>query len=271
MNTLLYLGRLFYGIGIVSLGVHQLITRSFRPDILPPFPAWANQYVVFPIAVGIALIFVGIIISGVVNVKRVNTRRICLYLAFGFLVLIVTCHLPYLLFIGPDDITQLQFWFGAGETLAYCGGALVIAKSFSGRGEKAHTLESFVQKFIPLGITFYSILILIFGFSHFVYTASVSTMVPKWIGVPFFWTYFVGVALIGAAVALILRIWVKSVALLLAFMLFLFFLLFHIPDAIANPTVGGGNEIIRAFVALLFCGIALVIAVNHSDKPPALN
>jgi hypothetical protein len=39
------------------------------------------------------------------------------------------------------------------------------------------------------------------------------------------------------------------------------------PDAIANPYASGGNGIVRAFVALLFCGIALVIATtNGSNK-----
>ena len=38
------------------------------------------------------------------------------------------------------------------------------------------------------------------------------------------------------------------------------------PDAIANPSTGGGNEIVRAIIALLFCGIALVIALT-SDPP----
>ncbi|RZJ77122.1 MAG: hypothetical protein EOO47_17700 [Flavobacterium sp.] len=33
-------------------------------------------------------------------------------------------------------------------------------------------------------------------------------------------------------------------------------------DAMANPTVGGGNEIVRALICLLFCGIALVIALQ---------
>jgi uncharacterized membrane protein YphA (DoxX/SURF4 family) len=232
---------------------------------LPPFPAWAHQYSVFPIFVGIALILTGIIISGVVDVRFVNVKRVCLYLAFGFLGLIVTCHLPYLLFIGSDDITQLQFWFGVGEALAYCGGALVMARSFS-HESKGSPFDSLLERLRPLGAVFYAVLILIFGFSHFVYTPSVSTMVPEWIGVPFFWTYFVGVALIGAAVAIMFKLWVKVIAFLLAIMLFLFFLLFHIPDAIKNPYAGGGNEIVRAMVALLFCGIALVIAVTSGDK-----
>jgi hypothetical protein len=43
---------------------------------------------------------------------------------------------------------------------------------------------------------------------------------------------------------------------------FTIFPLFHVPDAMANPTVDGGNGIVRALICLLFCGIALVIALQ---------
>ncbi len=105
---------------------------------------------------------------------------------------------------------------------------------------------------------------LLFGCSHFVFTDFVSTMVPKWIGLSVFWTYFTGAALIGSLIAIIFKIWIKPVALLLAIMLFLFFIFFHVPDAIANPYTNGGNEIVRAIIALLFCGIALVISSANS-------
>lgn len=258
-----------YGLGIIALGVHQLVILKFRSEILPPFPEWAHHYIIFPILTGIALIGVGIIISGLIKLKFVHTKRVCLYLAFCFLVVALICHLPYILIISTEKILQLQVWFGVGEALAYSGGALVIAGSFSENGFNeggSHVIESIGEKLIPYGRIFYSILIFIFGCSHFVYPAFVSTMVPKWIGFPMFWTYFVGVALIGAAIAITFKIGVKLIALLLALMLFLFFLLFHVPDAIANPYAGGGNEIVRAFVALLFCGIALVIAAPDNSR-----
>jgi uncharacterized membrane protein YphA (DoxX/SURF4 family) len=91
-------------------------------------------------------------------------------------------------------------------------------------------------------------------------------MVPRFFGIPVFWTYFAGAALIGAGVAIIFKIWIKPVAFLLAIMLFLFFIFFHVPDAIANPYTSGGTEIVRAIIALLFSGIALVIAFTNGLK-----
>ncbi len=269
MKQLIKIGRLFYGIGIVAVGVHQLIIKDFRPEILPPFPTWAHQYIVFPILAGTALLFAGILISGLFTSKLVNAKNICLYLGFCFLALIITCHLPYILLLSPDKASRLDVWFGAGEELAYCGGAFVTAGSFSDNRSGMGRRNSFtllLEKLIPPGRIFYSILIILYGCSHFVFTDFVSGMVPKWFGVPVFWTYFAGVALIGSGIAIIFKIWIKPIAFLLAIMLFLFFIFFHVPDAIAKPYVGGGNEIVRAIVALLFCGIALVIAVTNGTK-----
>ncbi len=264
MKQLIKIGRLLYGIGIAAVGIHQLIIKDFRPEILPPFPAWAHQYVIFPILVGLALLFAGIVISGMFKIKWVSAKNVCLYLGGCLLILIITCQLPYILVFSPNKFSRLDVWFGAGEELTYCGGAFVIAGSLSKNNlndDRNNFFTLALEKFIPAGGVFYSILMILFGCSHFVFADFVSTMVPKWMpGTPLFWTYFVGVALIGASIAIIFRIWVKTIALLLAFMLFLFFLFFHIPDAIANPYQGGGNEIVRGIVALLFCGVALVIA-----------
>ncbi len=269
MEQVTKIGRLLYGLGLVAVGIHQLLLKDFRREILPPFPAWAHQYVVFPILAGIALIVSGSVISGVFMTRPVITKNICLYAGFCFLAIIITCHLPYVLIFSADKASRLDVWFDAGEELAYCGGAFVMAGSFAENNwsrNKKNLLLIRLEKLIPSGRIFFAILMLLFGCSHFVFTDFVATMVPKWIGAPLFWTYFAGVALIASSIAIIFKIWIKVVALLLALMLFLFFIFFHIPDAVANPYTMHGNEIVRAIVALLFCGIALVIASTSYNK-----
>ncbi len=272
MEQLTKIGRLLYGLGLIAVGIHQIFLKDFRSEILPPFPAWAHQYVVFPFLAAIALIFAGIMISGVFTTRPVITKNICLYAGFCFLALIITCHLPYVLIFSADKASRLDVWFNAGEELAYCGGAFVMAGSFAENNwsqNKKNLFLTGLEKLIPFGRVFFAILMLLFGCSHFVFTDFVATMVPKWFGAPLFWTYFAGAALIASSIAIIFKIWIKMVALLLAIMLFLFFIFFHIPDAVANPYTLHGNEIVRAIVALLFCGIALVIAsTNHNKSMP---
>ena len=223
MNQLTKIGRLFYGIGIAALGVHQLVIKDFRSEILSPFPAWAHKYIAFPILTGIVLIFVGTIISGLFKIKFVNTKNICLYLGFCFIALFITSHLPYILILSPAKASRLEVWFGAAEALAYSGGAFVMAGSFSGssfNGGRKNFFTLLLEKLIPCGRIFYSVLIILFGWSHFVFTAFVSTMVPKWLPVPTFWTYFVGVALISSGIAIVFKIWIRPITFLLATMLF---------------------------------------------------
>ncbi len=268
MEKLIKIGRFFYGIGVVALGIHQLIIKQFRSEILAPFPAWAHNNSIFPIITGIVLIVVGIIISGIFKIKSIDTKKVCLYLGFSFLTVVIVSHLPYIIMISADKTPDFQVWINALEALTYSGGAFVMAGSFpknnTAKGEKNFT--AFLEKLIPFGRVFYSILIIVFGLSHFAFASFIATMVPKWLPAPMFWTYFFGFALIISGVSIISKIEVKPIGLLLALMLLLFFLFFHIPDAIANPSAGGGNEIVRAFVCLLFCGVALVIALTNDCK-----
>jgi uncharacterized membrane protein len=238
------IGRFLYGLSMVAVGIHQILLKDFRPEVLPPFPAWAHNHMIFPVFAGIVLILAGAFIAGF------NAKNICLFLGWLFIALIVTCHLPYILFFDSAKAMHLETWFGAGEALAYSGGAFVMAGSFSGKS-------------MPIGRIFFSLLIILFGCSHFVFPVDVSAMVPRWVGAPLFWTYFVGAALIAAGIAIIFRLWIKLSAWLLAIMLFLFFLFFHLPDAMQNPSEGYGNEIVRAIICLQFCGIAMVIAVTN--------
>jgi uncharacterized membrane protein YphA (DoxX/SURF4 family) len=268
MKELIKIGRLFYGIGIVALGVHQLIIKKFRSEILSPFPAWAHSNSIFPMLTGLTLITFGIIISGVFKIKFIDTKKVGLYLGFGFLAVIIASHIPNIIMLSADKTPDFQVWINVLEALTYSGGAFVMAGSFTDHsavgGEKNFTL--LLEKLIPSGRVFYSILMIVFGLSHFAFANFIATMVPKWLPAPLFWTYFFGAALIISGISIIFKILIKPIALLLAFMLLLFFLFFHIPDAIANPSAGGGNEIVRAFVCLLFCGIALVIAFTTDPK-----
>lgn len=268
MKELIKIGRLFYGIGIIALGIHQIIIQKFRSEILSPFPAWAHQNIIFPILIGIVLIVAGIIISDLLKIKFIDTKKVCLYLGFCFLVAFLLSHLPYIFIFNTNKDAGTQIWIAALEELCYSGGAFVMAGSFSQirYNKDDHKLLSLLEKLIPFGRIFYALLILLFGVSHFLFTEFLSSMVPKWLPFPMFWTYFFGVALIISAISIIFKLWIKIISLLLAFTLLLFFVFFHIPDAISNPTMGGGNEIVRALIALLFCGTALVIAFTNDLK-----
>lgn len=269
MTNFIKIGRLFFSLGIIAYGIQQIVIRDFRPQILPGFPAWAHEYSIFAIVTGVIMVVVGLASSGIFKVTETNKKRIFLYLGFYFLALLIVSHIPYLLFVYPHKLSHLGSWGDALKELAFSGGAFVMAGSFSDNSsplKKNSFFISVLEKLIPVGRIFFCTTIILFGCNHFVY--DISAMVPKWYGMPTFWSYFGGAALIGAGIAILFKIFLKPVALLLALMLFLWFVSLHVPNAIADPYVSRGNRIVSAFDALLFCGVALVLSQSkkHINK-----
>ncbi|HEV2354151.1 MAG TPA: hypothetical protein VGR89_07905, partial [Puia sp.] len=145
---------------------------------------------------------------------------------------------------------------------------LIVASSYplySGRSAFIRTLG----RLMPLGGVLFAVMLIAYGADHFVYTAFVSTMVPAWIPGHYFWTYFAGAALIGSGVAIALRIGVRVVASLLALMIFMWFLIVHIPSAMRDSTSNGGLELSRVFVSFGFTGIALLLAFGDQRRQVA--
>ena len=123
-----------------------------------------------------------------------------------------------------------------------------------------------LEKFIPAGPIFFSVMMIVFGIDHFLYTDFVATLVPSWIPGHVFWTYFAGIALIGSGLGILFKIKLFQVAWLTSWMLFLWLLVLHIPRAIADPHMEKGNEVTSVFEALAFSGVAYVIAGMQKFK-----
>jgi uncharacterized membrane protein len=158
------------------------------------------------------------------------------------------------------------------KELAFAGGSFVLAGSYVQEfptNNIKSSLYSFLEKFIPAGLILFSVMMICFGIDHFLYTDFVATLVPAWIPGHVFWTYFAGIALIGSGLGMILRIKSFLVAWLTGWMLFLWFIVLHIPRAIADPQMAKGNEVTSVFEALAFSGIAFVVAGMQINKRPS--
>lgn len=263
METLIKTGRTCYGILMMTIGINQLIFADFRPAILPPWPSWRASPEMEAYVTGVVGVAAGLAI-----VLSKKARLVGLVLGCLLLAIILFWHLPYILFIQPHLIRHLGVWGDVGKTLAFCGGAFVVAGSFL-HERQTQTTSGFLslpEKLIPWGRIFFATTMIMFGFDHFFYVEFISTMVPGWIPGHFFWTYVTGAALIGSGVAIVLKIKIKLVSLLLSLMIFLWFVLLHIPGAIANPAVDHGNLVLSAADALGFSGTALMIAFTTKTK-----
>jgi uncharacterized membrane protein YphA (DoxX/SURF4 family) len=262
MVKLIKMGRLFYGIAMAGVGVQQFLYGDFPPMILPPLHAWIPWLRFWAWLAG-----AGFTIAGAAIIFEKKARAISLILG---IVLFAFCiyYIPYEIILDPHS-NYFGSWGDAQKDLALCGGAFVIAGSFA-------EADSYIQKtsiffrvsemLIPLGAIFFSTTMISFGIDHFLYLKHVAPMVPGWIPYPIFWTYFAAVALIASGTAIILKIKLKLIAGLLGTMILLWFILLHIPRAIAQPVDDKGSEVTSAWSALAFSGIAFVIGGSSSKR-----
>ena len=249
-------GRIFYGSAIAATGIQQFFFKEFFQILFPPFQGAGLIYVAY--VIGFFLF-----VSGAAIALDIKTRFFGFALAGLFLLLFIFFYVPYELIFSPYKAYHLGLWINPLKELAYAGGALVIAGESAlsrNTSEIKFHVPVFLEKLIPLGPVMFSFTMISFGVSHFYYTDTVQQMVPDWIPSHLFWTYFAAVALIGAGIAIIIKFHVYLIANLLGLMIFLWFILLHMPGALADPTGNNGLQVYSAFSALAFSGIALVIA-----------
>jgi uncharacterized membrane protein len=253
MKNLSNTGRIFYGISIAAIGLLTIYYKDFPYMIIPPHSRIPGFTIIAFIS---GLLFM---LAGACIVFGKSTRQVSLLLGGVLLLIFCFYFVPYE-FIATSTYMHLGEWENAEKEWALAGGAFVIAGCFSGNNEKL--FFSFLGKLIPFGAIFFSITMISFGILHFLFAKEASTLVPAWIPGHMFWIYFAGIALIGSGIGIILKIKSALNAFLLGSMIFLWFIMLHIPRVIAAPIADRGDEIASAFLALAYSGIAFVIAGN---------
>jgi hypothetical protein len=240
MKVLAKAGRWAFAICLIGLAGQQMYYSDLRPVFVP---AWASP---IPGHAFLAWSFNIILIGAAATLLLGKGVRIGMILLGGLLfALFLFSYVPYELLVNPDG-RQIGAWNNALKELMLSGSAFVIAGVF-----------------VPVGRFFYSIMMIVFGIEHFLFAEFVKSLVPGWIPGDLFWTYFAAVALIGAGLAIIFQIKVKLVATLLGIMVFIWFLVLHIPRAVVAQASDMGNELSSVFESLGVSGIAFVIADGY--------
>ncbi|NBA85566.1 hypothetical protein GVN16_07330 [Emticicia sp. CRIBPO] len=259
MKNISNAGRWFYAIALVVYGVQQFIFADFRPVFVPAWQSYLPFLPVWAYLFGIWLILAA---AAIILEKR--TREVLLLTGGILLALVVFVQLPFEIIADPYN-KHLVMWTNALKELALSGGAFVVAGTFPGKNDQPVLVRS-LEKLIPFGHIFFCITMITFGIIHFLYVDGVAALVPAYFPKPIFWSYLSGVALVGSGLAIMLKIRTREVAALLALMIFIWFLVLHIPRAADDPSGNRGNEFASAFDALAFTGIALGIASGGKKK-----
>jgi len=226
--------------------------------LIPPNHSWIPGLVLADYIFGAWLL-----VAGTCIVFEIKARSISLFL--GAILLLVFCFyfIPYE-FLATSDYLKLGEWDNAEKELALSGGAWVIAGGYS--NENDSVILRFISRLAPWGYVIFSITMISFGIDHFLYAKAVSEYIPLWIPWKIFWAYVAGTALMGSGIGILLKIRIRLIAALLGTMILIWFIILHIPKAIAAPSSDKGGEVTSAFLALAYSGIAFVIAGGRKPK-----
>jgi uncharacterized membrane protein YphA (DoxX/SURF4 family) len=247
MEALGKAGQWAFAICLIGLAGQQLYYSDLRPVFVP---AWALSTTGRAL---LAYLFSIILIAAAATLfLQKGVRMAMLFLGSLLLALFIFSYAPFELLVDPNGM-QIGSWNNALKELNISGSAFLIA-GMAG---------AYPKVLILTGRIFYSIMLVIFGIEHFLFAEFVRSLVPAWIPGDLFWTYFAAVALIGAGMAIIFQIKVRLVATLLGIMVFIWFLILHIPRAVVAPITDQGNELSSVFESLGVSGIAFVIAYRY--------
>jgi len=256
VNYLLAIGRIFFGLCIAGIGVFHFVQHGIQPIIIPnlrnipPGLYWIGWLV------GLILFGTGLLI---IIGKKYQT--ISLIMAVVFLALLLFAHLPVFVQAGPQNS---ELWVKMNKVLALSGGFFLLS-TINAPTPHNRILISF-YKMAPAGAFLFAVMLYNFGVGHIVSMNGISTLVPKYIPWPKFWTFMGGIALIGPAISIFTRYKTKQVNLLLAAVLFIWLISLHLYYAVRFPNWNYGENFMGVITCMAFCGIALIISQRVPDK-----
>jgi uncharacterized membrane protein len=165
----------------------------------------------------------------------------------------------------PSAVLALPAGVSWDVLLRYVVGfGFLIAGLVVSRKEAAAQTGLLDKLVLLVGPVFLAAPMALFGADHFVEAQAVSRIVPSWIPWHMFWTYFVGVALICAALSIVVKRYVGLSAALLGTMFILFEALMHIPAILKFPHARiAWNIALRDFN---FAGGAFALAITQTRQ-----
>lgn len=225
-------------VAFLGWGIQHFMTGEF---LVGRAPAWPQGVPIWGYLSGLML--VASAISIVINQK---TR------------LIVACTgLVILIWAGGRNlfITLSTLDYGGqltntGKSFTIGFGALLVASTFA-------PPTPWLKHASLLASIFTGLFFVASGIQHFIFIDFVKTLVPRWIPGDVFWSYVAGVGLTSIGIALITGILRKQAAFIGAWMVYIWFVVLHVPRGFGETA--NLNEWTAIFEALMVPSILTII------------
>ena len=239
------LGRACFGLAMLGFAAEHFAALDFASRVVLPWPGVNRE-------VGACLAGAVLAASGLAALsgRGLRVAGTLLALLFGFGLLIVGL---------PKALAHWQVgaaWTNPCKILVFVGGAVLLGAS----ADFATRRGAWIFGRLALAL-----FLILGGVQHFVYASFVQTLVPRYFPAPLFWTYAAGIALIAAGIGLSVPRTVRPAGLAAGAMIFTWFLILHIPRAVAAWTDAG--EWSGVAESLAMAGIAWLVAGGAAQFP----
>lgn len=243
MPSLAVIGRVCLGAAVAGSGLMQFVNRDLI-RLVPKLPAWVPVPGVWPVAVGVLLLAIGLAL--VVDRKPGVAAKL---LAALLLASFVVQRIPEI----AANPRAGFVWTNPAKVLALAGGALLLAAG---------------ARMILVAAGALGVFLLICGAQHFVYAGFVDGLVPAWLPPgPRFWTIFAAVALLAGGVGVLIPRTRRLAGFWTGVMIFLWVPLVH---GARTLEMRNAFELAGVLEALALGGVAWLVAAHAapSDRGP---
>lgn len=263
---MLALGRSLFAVALMGFGVLCLIYRDFVHNLQPVdlhVPPTTPGYVPLALLSGGFLV-----VAGLATLLRHRTApRLLMAVAIYLLIWIVVLQVPTA-FLYPE-LLRSPWWVRTFEVLAMSGAAMMLTGALTTeRSDPAEPRRDVVvggdaraQRLMRVGRILFGISLPVFGVLHLIYGPGTARLIPSYYPVPLFLACFTGTAKIAAGLAIASGIFARLAAMLTALQYAIYVTTLHLPLQLivrANDPQRPGMT--SLFVAVAFCGAALVVA-----------
>ena len=248
-------GHLAFAILMIVFGLVGFIEGKFAPIWAPVAQATPARELLIYLCAFVALAGgIGLLLKAA---SPIAARGLFVYLALWMLLFKV----PFI-FRAPLEEVSYQ---SNGENAVWVAAAWVLAIWFASDAEKQRLGFVFGETGLRLARIVYGLALIAFGLSHFFYVNMTTPLVPEWLPVHAAWAYITGAGYLAAGVAIIVGVFARLAAALVAVQIGLITVLVWAPMVAAgNIDAGHWQETV---VSCAITAGAWVMADSYRSAP----